>query len=275
MTNEPTLDDALRADRDWKELVEYILQDDLHNRLTPRITDIAYTAWKFGRMGENNEDGGPCDWFTDTKPVVDAAIEKIRKDLERELAPADDKDATIARLTAERDALRAQSFTRLKSIEKLAEAGTFAQGIEAATGKIVCYGNGAPTLMRHHFTALANSVAALSPTPQADDILDDSSLRAQVGELGNQIHTLGCEYQSDERLVERLGELRSIAWGLSRVASVAPQSNAVSGITYHEQKSQAARCPCKGSDDWCPCQNTPDRATLDARALAQKEPSHD
>ena len=113
---------------------------------------------------------------------------------------------------------------------------------------------------------ISDCIRALSPTPQADGILDDSSLRSQVGELGNQIHNLGCEYQGDERLAERLGELRSIAWGLARVASAAPQAKAVDGLTDHEQKSQAARCPCGGSDDWCPCQNVADRETRDARA---------
>lgn len=63
------------------ELVEYILQDDIHNRLTPRVIDIAYSAWSFGRSGKNKDDGGPCDWFNDTKPMVTEQLQKIRKDL--------------------------------------------------------------------------------------------------------------------------------------------------------------------------------------------------
>ncbi len=58
-------------------LLEYVLQDDLHNRLTPRIVDIAYTAFNLAKQ-PNNEDGGPSDWFTDTKPTVDKMIEKVR-----------------------------------------------------------------------------------------------------------------------------------------------------------------------------------------------------
>lgn len=65
-----------------EELISYILQEDLHNRLTPRLVDIGYTAWSLGRSGKNAEDGGPCDWFNDTKPTVDAMVEKIRRDLD-------------------------------------------------------------------------------------------------------------------------------------------------------------------------------------------------
>lgn len=61
-------------------LLEYVLQDDLHNRTTPRVIDIAYTAFMAAKQ-PNTEDGGPSDWFTDTRPVVLAAIEKLRKDL--------------------------------------------------------------------------------------------------------------------------------------------------------------------------------------------------
>lgn len=50
-------------------LVDYILQDDVHNRLTPRVVDIAYSAFMIGRCGKNKDDGGPCDWFNDTKQM--------------------------------------------------------------------------------------------------------------------------------------------------------------------------------------------------------------
>lgn len=68
----------------WKSsfegLVAYILQDDLHNRLTPRIVDIAYTAFLLAKR-PNTEDGGESDWFNDTRPVVQEMITKIVKDL--------------------------------------------------------------------------------------------------------------------------------------------------------------------------------------------------
>lgn len=69
----------------WKSsfegLVAYILQNDLHNRLTPRIIDVAYTAFVLAKQ-PNKEGGGESDWFTDTRPVVLELIAKIEKDLE-------------------------------------------------------------------------------------------------------------------------------------------------------------------------------------------------
>jgi hypothetical protein len=63
------------------ELVDYILQDDIQSRLTPRVVDIAYSAFMIAKQGKNKDDGGPCDWFNDTKPMVMDALTKIRKDL--------------------------------------------------------------------------------------------------------------------------------------------------------------------------------------------------
>lgn len=72
---------AERALRDGDELLDYALQDDTHNRLTPRVIDIAYTAFMRGATGRNPDDGGPCDWFTDTKPAIEKAIGRLRDDL--------------------------------------------------------------------------------------------------------------------------------------------------------------------------------------------------
>lgn len=69
----------------WTDLLTYVLQDDLHNRLTPRVIDIAYTAFMAARQ-PNKDDGGLSDWFNDTRPVVREAIEKLRKDLYAERA---------------------------------------------------------------------------------------------------------------------------------------------------------------------------------------------
>ena len=65
-------------------LVDYILQDDVHNRLTPRVVDIAYSAFMIGRCGKNKDDGGPCDWFNDTQPMVLEQLAKIKKDMKEE-----------------------------------------------------------------------------------------------------------------------------------------------------------------------------------------------
>lgn len=36
-------------------------------------------------------------------------------------------------------------------------------------------------------------------------------------------------------------------------------------LTSAEQKAQAARCGCRGHDDYCVCQNAPDSQTVAAR----------
>ena len=71
----------------WTNLLAYVLQDDMHNRLTPRVVDIAYTAFMLAKR-PNDEDGGASDWFNDTKPKVAEMIAKLRKDLIEKLAPA-------------------------------------------------------------------------------------------------------------------------------------------------------------------------------------------
>jgi hypothetical protein len=40
-------------------------------------------------------------------------------------------------------------------------------------------------------------------------------------------------------------------------------------LSNAEQKAQAARCGCKGSDDYCPCQNVADRETIKTRLEAR------
>lgn len=64
-------------------LLAYALQDDMHNRLTPRVVDIAYTA--FMQAKRPNDEDGASDWFN-TKPKVAEMIAKLRKDLIEELA---------------------------------------------------------------------------------------------------------------------------------------------------------------------------------------------
>jgi len=60
-----------------KKLLAYVLQDEEQNRLTPRVIDIAYTAFMIAKQPDA-EDGGSSDWFNDTRPVVKKAIEKLR-----------------------------------------------------------------------------------------------------------------------------------------------------------------------------------------------------
>lgn len=41
-----------------------------------------------------------------------------------------------------------------------------------------------------------------------------------------------------------------------------------------DQKAQGLRCSCRGTDDWCVCQNVPDRETLKAHR-GEPEPAAD
>lgn len=72
--------DAAQNGDPWTDLLAYVLQDDLQNRLTPRVIDIAYSAF-MRSFDKNPDDGGPTDWYNDTRPMVIKAIEKMRKDL--------------------------------------------------------------------------------------------------------------------------------------------------------------------------------------------------
>lgn len=76
-----------RVPEAWTNLLAYVLQDELHNRLTPRVIDIAYTAFMQAKR-PNDENGSASDWFNDTRPVVRELIAKLRKDLIKELAEA-------------------------------------------------------------------------------------------------------------------------------------------------------------------------------------------
>lgn len=69
-----------RVPEAWTNLLAYVLQDELHNRLTPRVIDIAYAAFMQAKR-PSDEDGGASDWFNDTRPMVLELIAKLRKDL--------------------------------------------------------------------------------------------------------------------------------------------------------------------------------------------------
>lgn len=71
---------ATLVPQEWTNLLAYALQDDMHNRLTPRVIDIAYTAFTLAKRA-NKEDGGASDWFNDTKPTVTQMIASLKADL--------------------------------------------------------------------------------------------------------------------------------------------------------------------------------------------------
>ena len=68
------------------------------------------------------------------------------------------------------------------------------------------------------FLALLDAHTAEQPAPDAvaeAAIADDDSLARRISELGWQIHNLGCEYQNDEKLLDRLQDLRGMAWEIA------------------------------------------------------------
>jgi hypothetical protein len=53
-------------------------------------------------------------------------------------------------------------------------------------------------------------------------LISDDCLAARIGEIGNQAHNLGCDYQNNEDLSERLGQIAVDLWDLSKEAPTNP-----------------------------------------------------
>ena len=49
--------------------------------------------------------------------------------------------------------------------------------------------------------------------------MDDNCPSARIGELGNQAHNLGCDYQNDEDLSDELGKVAVTLWDLAKKAA--------------------------------------------------------
>jgi len=60
-----------------RERLGHLLSIDSQHDRTPRIIDIAYTAFMRAKDA-NDEDGGATDWMTDTRPLVLEAIAQHR-----------------------------------------------------------------------------------------------------------------------------------------------------------------------------------------------------
>ena len=66
--------------------------------------DLCYNALMIGRNMENREDGGRCDWFNDTAPLMIAGVERLKKEtLERMQYARDNRRRTVARNTENYD----------------------------------------------------------------------------------------------------------------------------------------------------------------------------
>ena len=55
-------------------------------------------------------------------------------------------------------------------------------------------------------------------TSEEHQIMSDDCLSAKIGEIGNQIHNLGCDHQNDEDLSDRLSKLSIALWDLAKHA---------------------------------------------------------
>ena len=87
---------------------------------TVRIIDLAYTAFMRAKNGKNKDDGGPCDWFTDTYPDMCAQIEKWSTDYYAELASRDSTIAALRKRVSELE--RQQNLVTEEMVEKGAKA---------------------------------------------------------------------------------------------------------------------------------------------------------
>lgn len=56
---------------------------------------------------------------------------------------------------------------------------------------------------------------------------------------------------------------RAFDWGASPPTGVAGKEEGC--LTREEQRAQALRCSCRGTDEWCVCQNSPDHITRKER----------
>jgi len=55
----------------------------------PRIIDLCWTAFDIRATRANKDDGGACDWFSDTRPVLLKALASIRAEVDLDLPAAD------------------------------------------------------------------------------------------------------------------------------------------------------------------------------------------
>ena len=57
--------------------------------------------------------------------------------------------------------------------------------------------------------------------PAPSNPMNDNCPAARIGEIGNQVHNLGCDYQNDEDLSDELGQVAVTLWDLAKkVASL-------------------------------------------------------
>jgi len=69
--------------------------------------------------------------------------------------------------------------------------------------------------MSKKFRKLAMNASLLQAIEEPEP-MDDNCPAARIGELGNQVHNLGCDYQNDEDLSDELGQVAVTLWDLAK-----------------------------------------------------------
>lgn len=137
--------------------LNYIFQDDT-NTAGLRIIDLCYTAFMRAK-DKNDEDGGPTDWFTDTRPLIIEGIDKLRTQVDVETTDEHVKlaNAFFKTLYELEDQVRDNDFIRRPLHEQLEIRKNISllRGIVASTylkihGKVydkaIVYGKAAVTV---------------------------------------------------------------------------------------------------------------------------------
>ena len=77
--------------------------------------------------------------------------------------------------------------------------------------------------MSKKFRELAMNASSLQAIEEPEP-MDDNCPAARIGELGNQVHNLGCDYQNDEDLSDELGQVAVTLWDLAKKAAIRTQA---------------------------------------------------
>lgn len=95
------------------------------------VLDLCYNAFMIGRNMENRENGGRCDWFNDTAPLMIAGVDRLKKETTERMEYARrDRDRLIARAVSESPLPGAKMLEGAKSLYKSLDEGIRRPGAE-------------------------------------------------------------------------------------------------------------------------------------------------
>jgi len=76
--------------------------------------------------------------------------------------------------------------------------------------------------------------------------MDDNCPAARIGELSNQVHNLGCDYQNDEDISDELDQVAVTLWDLSEKAKTRPVDS------WQPQVGEVCECDWTESGRYAP-----------------------